>query len=400
MNILQLCNKPPYPPLEGGSMAMHAMTQGLIDKGHQVKVLAVSSFKNRASAESLPEWYVQACQFEAVFVDLKVKPFAAFLNLFSSESYHVQRFISKDFENKLITILQQQSFDIVQLETLYLTPYISVIRKYSNAKIILRSHNVEHLIWERIAAGVKNPFKKYFLKHLAATLKNYEIAALNKYDGILAISNTDATTFRQLGCNIALACISFGVDLEKYSIDTNSQSADLFHIGAMNWIPNQEGIHWFLENVWPLIHQEMPDLKFYLAGRTMPKWLLNSDYPNVEILGEVEDAKLFIQSKGIMIVPLFSGSGLRIKMIEAMAMGKVVITTTIGAEGINIRNHENCMIADTIDEFKMAVIEMLQHHEKRTLIAHNARQLIEKEHDNVVLTDKLIAFYKQIRRKD
>ena len=381
-------------------MAMHAMTQRLTSKGHQVKVLSVSSFKSRASAESLPEWYVQACQFEAVFVDLKVKPFAAFLNLFSSESYHVQRFISKDFENKLITILQQQSFDIVQLETLYLTPYISVIRKYSNAKIILRSHNVEHLIWERIAAGVKNPFKKYFLKHLAATLKNYEIAALNKYDGILAISNTDATTFRQLGCNIALACISFGVDLEKYSIDTNSQSADLFHIGAMNWIPNQEGIHWFLENVWPLIHQEMPDLKFYLAGRTMPKWLLNSDYPNVEILGEVEDAKLFIQSKGIMIVPLFSGSGLRIKMIEAMAMGKVVITTTIGAEGINIRNHENCMIADTIDEFKMAVIEMLQHHEKRTLIAHNARQLIEKEHDNVVLTDKLIAFYKQIRRKD
>ena len=183
-------------------------------------------------------------------------------------------------------------------------------------------------------------------------------------------------------------------------MDSNSSSSDLFHIGAMNWIPNQQGIHWFLENVWPLIHQENPDLKFYLAGRTMPKWLLLSDYPKVVILGEVEDAKTFIQSKGIMIVPLFSGSGLRIKMIEAMAMGKVVITTSIGAEGININNHENCMVADTIDEFKMAVIEMLHNQEKRRRIAQNARKLIEKEHDNVVLTDKLIAFYKQIRRKD
>ena len=399
MNILQICNKPPFPPLEGGSLAMNAITQGLLNKDYKVKVLAVSSYKNQVLPELFPQWYLQSTQFESVFIDLKVKVFPAFLNLFSSKSYHVQRFISKDFELKLIEILQNETFDIIQLETLYITPYLSVIRKYSNAKIVLRSHNIEHLIWERIAKEAKNPFKKWYVKHLATTLKNYEVSTLNKYDGIVAITQTDAITLKQLGCNKALIAISYGLDINEYTVDNENETIDLFHIGAMNWIPNQQGIKWFLDNVWNLIRKELPDLKLCLAGRNMPDWLLQSKYPNVKILGEVENAKFFIQSNGIMIVPLFSGSGIRIKIIEAMALGKVVITTSIGAEGINYTNNENIIIANTIDEFKNVVVELIHNNEKRRTIAQNARKLIEKEHNNNAMIDKLIAFYKQILKE-
>ncbi len=397
MNILQICNKPPYPPLEGGSIAMNAITQGLLNKGHSVKVLAVSSYKNRVLIESFPEWYLQSTHFESVFIDLKIKPIPAFLNLFSSDSYHVQRFISTDFENKLIEILQKNTFDIVQIETLYLTPYVKVIRKYSEAKIVLRSHNVEHLIWERIKANINNPFKKWYVVHLAATLKKFELSALHQFDGIAAIIKNDAEYFEKTGCSKALTTIPFGIEIEKYSADFQHNSNDLFHIGAMNWLPNQQGIKWFLEKAWPLIHKEIPSLKFVLAGRSMPEWLLHANFPNVEIVGEVEDAQAFIQSKGILVVPLFSGSGIRIKIVEAMAMGKIVITTSLGAEGLLCTHDKNIIIANSVEDFKDAVVEIVRNHGKREQIARQARLLIENEHDNTVIMDKLLAFYKQIQ---
>ncbi|NVN95753.1 MAG: glycosyltransferase [Bacteroidetes bacterium] len=399
MNILQICNKPPFPPLEGGSLAMNAITQGLLSKGHKVKVLSISSFKNQVLLESFPEWYLKSTQFESVFIDLKIKILPAFLNLFSSKSYHVQRFISKDFERKLIEILKRNTYDIIQLETLYITPYLSVIRKYSNAKIVFRAHNVEHLIWERIAKEAKNLFKNLYLNHLALTLKKYELSVLNEYDGIAAITKNDADFFNNSGCFKPLTDISFGIDIMKYACDYDYNKIDLFYIGAMNWIPNQQGIHWFFDSVWNLICYKIPDLKFYLAGRSMPNWLLQSKYPNIEILGEVEDAKAFINSKSIMVVPLFSGSGIRIKIIEAMAMGKVVITTSIGAEGINYTNNKDIIIANTIEDFKNAIIEIVNNMERRKMIGENARKLIEKEHTNNLLTDKLIAFYEQILKK-
>lgn len=400
MKILQICNKPPYPPHEGGSIAMHSLTMGLLKAGHQVKVLAVSSFKNNTNSYDLPQWYLDSTKFESVFIDLQIKPWDAFINLFSNKSYHVQRFISKQFSNKIKEIILAEEFDIIQLETLFLAPYIDEIRKYSQAKIILRSHNIEHLIWERIADKTKNLFKKHYLKHLCKTLKNYELKAISKFDGIAAITRKDAMFFKKTGCKIPIIDISFGIDIEDYPYYFAQENTELFHIGAMNWIPNQEGLKWFLDNVWKLITDELPDLVFCLAGRKMPEWFIESKMLNLNVIGEVENAKDFISSKGIMIVPLFSGSGIRIKIIEAMAMGKVVITTKIGAEGINIIPNENILIANTAEEFKSAVFEAVSDGSLRKRIAENARFLIEREHDNNMIIKSLISFYIQILKEN
>jgi len=399
MKILQICNKPPYPPHEGGSIAMHNITMGLINAGHQIKVLAISSYKNTVSYSDLPDWYLKTTNFESVFVDLKINPIFAFLNLFSKKSYHVHRFISDDFKNKIIEILKIEKFDIIQLETLFLTPYVEVIKTYSNAKIVLRAHNIEHLIWERIATETKNPFKKFYLNHLSKTLKNYETEAVSKYDGLASISKNDAVFFRNLNFSVPIIDISFGVDVEDYTYRFSQENTALFHIGAMNWIPNQEGMKWFILNVWQQITDDFPDLEFYIAGRKMPDWFSKLKYSDLHIIGEVENAKEFIQSKGIMIVPLFSGSGIRIKIIEAMALGKVVISTKTGAEGINYMNRENILIANNADEFKLAVKEIINDGNLRKKIAENARLLVEKEHNNKTIIDKLTEFYFQLINK-
>jgi len=157
MHILFLCNKSPYPPKEGGPMAMNANIEGLISAGHKVKVIALNTNKYFVKNDEIHEEYKNKTGIEFVYTNLSVNPLGAFLNLFSKKSYHVERFFTKEFEQKIIEELEKDKYDIVQLEMLYMTPYINVIRKYSDAKIILRSHNIEHLIWERIASVTKNP---------------------------------------------------------------------------------------------------------------------------------------------------------------------------------------------------------------------------------------------------
>ncbi len=398
MRVFIICNKSPYPPREGGAIAMHAIITGLIDAGHQVRVLAINTNKYFVHPDDIPPEFRKATNFETVFINLSVNPFEAFINLFTTRSYHVQRFISKDMKRKISSVLQNNRFDIIQLETLYMAPYIDIIRKYSDGKIILRAHNVEHLIWERITKNCRNPLKRFYLGHLYRTLKKFELTTLNRVDGLAAITKKDADTLIQLGCHMPVTDVPFGIGPRDYDghPDIQPEIPSLFHIGSMNWIPNLEGIQWFLEKAWERIHQEIPELTLYLAGRMTPSWLLNARYPNVQVIGEVDDALTFMLSKWIMIVPLFSGSGIRIKIIEAMAAGKPVIATTIGAEGINCTKGKDILIADTADEFCETLKWCIREPDRCREIGDNAKALIRREYDNHLIINKLTDFYGRI----
>jgi glycosyltransferase involved in cell wall biosynthesis len=164
----------------------------------------------------------------------------------------------------------------------------------------------------------------------------------------------------------------------------------------MNWIPNQEGIRWFIENVWNKIHKEFPSLKYYIAGREMPEWLTKSNYPGVVVAGEVEDALRFMHQHSVMIVPLFSGSGIRIKIIEGMAAGKAIISTSIGAEGIHYSENENILIADESDAFCEAVKTCIANREFCRSLGANARKLIENEYQRKDIIRNLIGFYHKL----
>ena len=375
---------------------MNMLIEGLIAAGEKVKVLAVNTNKYSVDPKNIPADYRDKTGIELVYIDLSIKPIPAFSNLFSTKSYHVERFISDNFDKKLIEVLNNTTFDIVQIETLYMSPYIETIRKYSRAKIVLRAHNIEHLIWERISKSEKNPLKKAYLNHLSKTLKNYEKGILNNYDGIVPISEKDAGFFKEIS-DTPVMPISFGINPKSTEVTYNKPVENaLFHIGSMNWIPNEEGIRWFLDNAWPLISEENPSLKVYLAGREMPQWLSKLKVPNVEVVGEVPDAQEFIQSKSISIAPLFSGSGIRIKIIESMAMGKAVISTKIGAEGIHYTDGKNILIANTAEEFSKAATFLYENPEKSKEIGENARKLILEKHNNEKIIQNLISFYQEI----
>jgi glycosyltransferase involved in cell wall biosynthesis len=403
MKILFLCNKSPWPAREGGPMAMNMLIEGLANAGHKVKVLAVNSFKYNINPADIPDDYRMRTNIEFIDVDLHVKPFNALLNLFTGKSYHVQRFISKKFNDLLIRILTNESYDVVQLETLFMCPYIETIRNHSEAKIILRAHNIEHLIWQRIAEETGNPLKKWYIRHLAHTLKKFEQDTVLKVDGILAITPPDAAYFTGLAGRFAhhpvrVIDLPFGIDPSEYHLNSvGVEFPSLFSLGSMNWIPNQEGIKWFLHEVWPDVHRQFPALKYYLAGREMPEWMRLLKLPNVVVLGEIPDAREFLASKAIMIVPLFSGSGIRVKIIEGMAAGKTIISTSIGAEGIRYTHRENILIADAPCEFFEMISICATDKQVCDKIGQKARMLTGDEYDTGILIRKLIGFYEQVR---
>jgi glycosyltransferase involved in cell wall biosynthesis len=191
--------------------------------------------------------------------------------------------------------------------------------------------------------------------------------------------------------------IPFGVNPEDYPFDPSAAEwPSLFTIGAMNWMPNQDGVKWFLFHVWPDIVRQFPDLKYYLAGREMPVWMKELKLPNVIVLGEVEDARRFISSGAIMIVPLFSGSGIRIKIIEGLASGKTIISTSLGAEGIACTNRENILIANLPCEFFEMISICVSDREICNEIGRKGRDLIRDHYDRKNIVKKLISFYEQL----
>ena len=392
MKVLQLCNKPPYPPVDGGTLAMDSITQGLLAKGCEVKVLAVETDKHPVRKDALTEHYRQQTGFESVYIDLRVKAIPALVAMLCGESYHVKRYVSNDFAEKLRDILQQEQFDIVHVESIFLTPYVPLIRKYSKAKVLLRAHNVEHLIWKRVAQSCRNPFKRWYLKHLSLTLRAYELEHINDYDGIVCITRNDADYFKANGCRKAVAVIPFGVEPEEVP-QVEAEPDSLFHIGAMDWLPNQESIRWLLEEVWPVVHREVPRAKLYLAGRKMPVQWMKANIEGVSIIGEVPDAMYFISSKKINVVPLLSGSGIRVKIIEAMSMGKTVVTTTVGAQGIDYTDGENILIANSPQEFASQIKRCLDDEDFCRRVGDAAARLIAEQYNGKELAERLVGFY-------
>jgi glycosyltransferase involved in cell wall biosynthesis len=400
MKILQLCLKPPLPAKDGGCIAMNNITTGLLEAGHSVKILTIFTQKHDFVPEALSNDYLEKTQIEGVYVDTHINVVDAFANFITSDSYNISRFFSADFDIKLTRLLRYNKYDVIHLESLFMTPYVGTIRRNCNTPVVLRSHNLEFVIWERIARGSSNVFKKMYLNYLARKMKKYEISMLNYVDAIASISDEDRQRFHDLGIKRRIKTIPFGIDLRNYPVlnDPGSEEISLFHIGAMDWGPNVEGVQWFLNKIWMRIHEEFPNLKLYLAGRNMPIEAL-PELPNVIYVGEVDNAIDFMRSKSVMIVPLLSAGGIRVKIIEGMAMQKAVISTTLGAEGIECTHGQNILLADSPDQWLEAISEVVMKKNRANELGCAGREHVKNYFDIASISKSLIQFYKELRRE-
>ncbi|MBL7818335.1 MAG: glycosyltransferase [Saprospiraceae bacterium] len=400
MKILQLCKKFPFPPKDGEVIAINTLSKSLTALGAEVTLLTMNTSKHPVNVSDLPAGFKSI--YKAVYdvpIYNHITAFGALKNLFEKESYHVTRFISDDFSQKLIEILRGEEFDVVQLETVFLTPYIDTIRQHSNAIVALRSHNVEHEIWKRVAEVTNFLPKRWYLNFLNKKLRRFELENTQKCDILLPITERDQRIFRLLGFRGHSVVTPVGLHSRDYLPNKRSFElpVTLGFIGALDWMPNQEGLRWFLDKVWSQIsaHQnpQKPFFQLHIAGRNAPQWLKNLKADNVVFHGEVADAQQFMNQHSVAIVPLFSGSGIRVKILEAMMLGRVVLTTSMGLEGIPAQDGDEVLIANSDYDF----IEKIEFCRKRPDllrgIGERARRFAIDHFDSLEIAGRVLAAY-------
>ena len=398
MRILQLCNKAPFPANDGSSIAIYNMAVGLHKNGVDLDLMTLNTKKHFKSDKNIPKAFFEDTHYLSVYKNTNPTLFGLITNLFSSKSYFETRFYFHEFEQKLIKKLQANSYDIIQLEGFFMSSYIPVIRQYSTAKIVLRAHNIEHIIWERHNRSVTNPFKKAYLTLQTKRLKKQELKAFKQVDYIVPITTTDEQIMAQWVDKSKMQTILTGVDIAEYQLekDTLFETQSVFCFGSMDWLPNQQAVEWFLERCWPLVLDKIPSCKFIIAGRNIPDSFKQMASKHIHILENVPTSNEIYSRYNVMVVPLQSGSGLRIKIVEGLSFGKAIVTTPIGCEGIEIQNNRDVLIADTPQKFAHSVIALLENRELRNTMEVNAKSFAEEHLDNTKLTATLVRFYNSI----
>ncbi len=398
MFILLVCNKFPFPPRDGGSLASYNMARGLVGAGNRLDILAMNTSKHYFSHGHSDIGITGLNKIKEVFLDNSVS-YRGLLNnlLFSSLPYTAERFIHKEFNMILKKMLRENEYDIVQLEGLYLAPYMQTIRYNSDAKIIYRSHNIEHIIWKSYFERINNIFIKCYIGNLYKRIKNFEQEFINSYDMLVPVTKIDLEEINYMGNKKPAIIAPFGMYPDEIPCFNNYSGKELClqYIGALDWLPNLEGLDWFITRVWVKLRRKYPGLRFLVAGRNAGKgyvsYLLNK---GIDYWGEVEDAGNFFSENGILIVPLFSGSGIRVRIIEAMFRVKPVISSSYAASGIPVKNGRHLLMADDEHGFAKTVDKLLADHEYAIKLGMNARKLSHEKFDNRVIAEDLTAFYK------
>lgn len=400
MRILVVAHKPPYPPVDGGTLATLNTCLGLAKAGNDVTVLTLSTPKHPGSMERIPSDIHALINFEIFHIYLSNNLLRYIFNLiFTRKPYNIQRYLSPNFKKIIRRTIKEKQFDIVQLEGLYLISYVNTIRKDFNGPIVMRAHNVEHHIWENLSIEADSKLKKWYFKLLAKRIASIEKRINKNVDALVAISNPDKDWFTHNNFDNPSITIPAGYFPNKKVFDTEVyENPTICYIGALDWLPNTEGLLWFIDWVWPRIQSEIPNIEFHIAGRNAPEELAERLIieRNIIFHGQVADSAEFLSKFSIMVVPLLSGSGIRVKIIEGMFLNKAIIATTTAVKGIEANHNEHILIADSPEIFAASVCNLLKSPEIITRIAKEGQKFASDNYDATNLAYKLTQFYKNL----
>ena len=397
MKILLLTKKFPYPTKDGESIAVHSLSKQLLSLGAEVHLLSMNTTKHYTDVSAVRPHIGQYASVTTCPVDNKITVWAALQNLFSGESYHISRFALKSYSNELQKLLTTHKFDVVLLESVYLTPYIADIREASKASVVMRAHNIEYEIWQRIANNSTNPLKKWYLGLQVGRLRAYEHSQLALLDGLITFTHRDMEKYCAAGYQGPELVSPIGINTEEYKYDLKlPQQETVAFIGSLDWQPNIEGLQWFLNKVWPLVIAARPQAECHIAGRNPSRAIMDISQAGVVIHGEVGDAQVYVRSHPISIVPLLSGSGMRVKILEAMALARCTVTTSVGAEGIDT---STMLVADDPATFASHIITVLVDKKQQKKLGRRAADYCARHYDARSNAESVFRFLKQIVAK-
>lgn len=394
MKTLIITSKSPFPKLDGGCVAMANLIEGLHDQGHEIGVFVLETYKHPFQLAQVPEKLRKGIAWASCFVDTKINLVDAFTALINDDSYNLTRFFSPDADKALIEFMGKCAPDIVHIESLYASVYLKTIRRCTNAPIVFRSHNLEFEIWQRLAKEATNPVKKMYFNMLATNLKKEEKKLIETVDGIASISSQDLEYYKQFDKPAEL--IPLGMETPEVP-ESSTLRHSFFHLGAMDWKPNIDALNSFLIHAWKPFVEANPDAKLHLAGRKCQDYTPAFEHPSIINHGEVPVASEFMLQYGTMVVPLFAGSGIRIKIIEGSLLGIPVITTPVGIQSIEHEEGKSVLVASNWEEWISKLSHLYQNPELSKSIGKLGQAMMRRNHNLQESAEKLVKFYKKLR---
>ena len=389
MKILFITSQFPFPPDSGWNIRVFNFIRFLSAK-HKITLLSFYTEKDDPSKFSELSGYCS--EIFTIRRSSSYNPLDLAKGLLTSIPFSIWNYKSRKMEKKAKEIISSRKYDVIQVEDIHMSQYLPW--DCSGLKI-LDMHNVESEYLERFSEIEKDVFKKYYASLTAGKLKKYEISNSKKFDLCLTVSEKDLKTFQLFAQPRSLEVIPNGVDLNYFSTkEVKTDPLTLLFLGKLDYRPNIDAMFYFMEKIWPLIIKRIPDAKFLVVGKDMPENLKSSlKSKNVILKGYVEDIREVLSSCSVMVVPLRYGGGTRIKILEAFAMGKPVVSTTLGCEGIEVHSGEEILIADTPESFADSVLEVLTSSDVSKKLGSIGRKLVQEKYDWEKITQKLEGIY-------
>jgi len=320
-------------------------------------------------------------------------------NLFSSRPYSVTKYCQPHVAAALREHLQRESYDVLICDFLLTA---GVVPWDMPGPRVLFTHNVEAQIWERHFRVARNPVWKAVCYREFKMMERMEHHYLKRADHVLAVSDADASNFARVITPSKISVIPTGVDVDFFQPEPGKEEPrSLVFTGSMDWLANEEGIFHFVQNILPVVRREIPEVTLWVVGRNPTQRLrrLAESDPSIKVTGSVPDIRPYIAKGTLYIVPLLVGGGTRIKIYEAMAMGKPVLSTSIGAEGLPVNPERDIILADTNEDFARRAIALLRDAQSQTALGESARLLVETNYSWGVAGKKLNEVLEDVARR-
>lgn len=398
MNILILSHTFPFPPNEGIKLPLYNLIKEF-SKTEKVSLLSFISNEEKIYISEIERYLENLCTIE----HYPSKSFfrRVFSIFFSKKPYCVEQFFIKDFVDSLQNMLLKEKYDVIFFDFINTAMYQIFLRKIYKGKKILFLHDAMSMLFYRNFLVSKNFFEKYYWFNQYIKLLNFEFELQNNFDKLVVVAQKDKEWLIQKS-NILedkVEVIPNGVDTEYFYYKDNknfTKKGSILFRGIMSFRPNIDACMYFLDKIFPLIKKEILDIKFYIVGPNPPTQILKyaARDKNIIVTGYVEDIREYIAKTTVNVCPMISGSGIKNKILESLAMGTPSVITSIAAEGIpELKDGENVLIADTEHNFAKKVVLLLKNDKLYKKISLNGRKLIEEKYTWQIVARKFLDLF-------